>query len=731
MPLILPRPAVIRDNYMYDAGGGAFGFFYPNTPAGITVSNNIDMASGKTIQRDNTEVAGSPPPSPSGAPVIGSFSTDSGTVGDHITNDNTLTLTGTAAANSTVIVHDGAKLLGTAIANGSGAWSYTTAALANGAHSLTATDTVSGTTSAASPALSVTIDTAPPAAPVIVSFSTDTGTAGDHITSDNTLTLTGTAAANSTVTVHDGAKLLGTIVANGSGAWTYTTAALTSGAHSFTATATDAAGNSSAASSGLSVTIAAPSTAAATIAAFSIDSGKAGDHITNDTTLTLTGAAAANSTVTVHDGAKLLGTAIANGSGAWSYTTAALANGAHSLTATDTVLGTTSAASPALSVTIDTIAPAAPVIALFSTDTGKTGDHITSDNTLTLTGTAEANSTVTVHDGAKLLGGAVADGSGAWSYTTAALANGAHSLTATASDAAGNAGAPSAGLNVTIAATAAASPSIHTFSSDTGARGDHITSDNTLTLSGDAVANSTVTVHDGATLLGSTIANGSGVWSFATAPLTNGMHSFTATDTVLGATSAASPSLSATIDTVAPTTVVRGYLQNSDGTLTLGGTAEAGDAIKIYDGTTVLGATSVGSNGQWTYTTAVSSNAVHTFTSTATDIAGNIGKSAGAVIYGTPGNNALVSGAGNDVMTGNQGADTFVFHGTHFGNDVITDFHPQSVNHDTLVFDNFAILLAQAAQHGPDVVITVDAKDTITLQNVQLSSLHMNDVTIV
>ena len=38
----------------------------------------------------------------------------------------------------------------------------------------------------------------------------------------------------------------------------------------------------------------------------------------------------------------------------------------------------------------------------------------------------------------RCLGSAVANGSGAWTYTTAALANGAHSLTATASDAAAN-----------------------------------------------------------------------------------------------------------------------------------------------------------------------------------------------------------------------------------------------------------------------------------------------------
>ncbi len=39
---------VIRDNYMYAAG--AFGFFYPNTPTGVTISNNVNMATGTIIQ---------------------------------------------------------------------------------------------------------------------------------------------------------------------------------------------------------------------------------------------------------------------------------------------------------------------------------------------------------------------------------------------------------------------------------------------------------------------------------------------------------------------------------------------------------------------------------------------------------------------------------------------------------------------------------------------------------
>ena len=338
------------------------------------------------------------------APTIASFSTDSGTVGDGITNDNTLTLTGTAEANATVKVFDGATLLGSAVANGSGAWSYTTAALANGAHSLTATATdAAGNTGAASAALSVTIDTTAPVAPSITSFSPDTGTVGDGITTANVLTLTGTAEANATVKVFDGATLLGSAVANGSGAWSYTTAALANGAHSLTATATDAAGNTGVASAALAVTVTAPP-GAPTITSFSPDTGVVGDGITDPAILTLTGTAVANSTVKVYDGATLLGTATANGSGAWSFATVPLPDGLHSFTATDTVSGVTSAASAAMSVTIDTVAPAAPTIASFSTDSGTVGDGITNDNTLTLTGTAEANATVKVFDGATLLG---------------------------------------------------------------------------------------------------------------------------------------------------------------------------------------------------------------------------------------------------------------------------------------------------------------------------------------
>ena len=171
-----------------------------NLPTGASIKDTSGNAANLTGALATLWGLQIDPPSSTGVPTpsIASFSTDSGTVGDHITNDTTLTLTGTAEANATVKVYDGATLLGSVVANASGAWSYTTAALANGAHSLTATATdAAGNTSAASAALSVTIDTTAPVAPSIASFSTDSGMVGDGITNDNTLTLTGTAEANS------------------------------------------------------------------------------------------------------------------------------------------------------------------------------------------------------------------------------------------------------------------------------------------------------------------------------------------------------------------------------------------------------------------------------------------------------------------------------------------------------------------------------------------------------
>ena len=245
----------------------------------------------------------------------------------------------------------------------------------------------------------------PPGTPVISSYSTDSGTAGDRVTNDDTLTLTGTATANSTVTVYDGATSLGSTTTMPAVPGALPPPALTAWRSRFYCDGNGVAGNTRRRSAALSVTIDTQCPGHPGDCLVLDRQWHGGDGITNDNTLTLTGSAEANATVKVYDGVTLLGSATADGSGNWSYTTAALTNGAHSLTATATdVAGNTSAASSALSVTIDTTAPVTPAIAAFSTDSGTVGDGITNDNTLTLTGSAEANATVKVYDGATLLG---------------------------------------------------------------------------------------------------------------------------------------------------------------------------------------------------------------------------------------------------------------------------------------------------------------------------------------
>src|SRR5439155_107097 len=121
------------------------------------------------------------------------------------------------------------------------------------------------------------------------------------------------------------------------------------------------------------------------------------------------------------------------------------------------VAGNVSATSANFVVTIDTSA-AAPVFTGITTDTGSPStDRITTDQTLFLNGTSEANATGTVtRVGTGVVGSTTADGSGNWSfnYTGTTLAAGTHTFTATQADVAGNVSGVSANFVVTIDTTA-------------------------------------------------------------------------------------------------------------------------------------------------------------------------------------------------------------------------------------------------------------------------------------
>lgn len=383
------------------------------------------------------------------APVFTGITNDSGSSAtDNITNDATLVLNGTAEPGSTVTVtRVSAGVLGTATANGSGVWSYdyTGTTLGAGDHSFTATTAdVAGNVSPVSGAFIVTVDTSVNA-PVITAIGADTGSSTtDGITSDATLTLFGTAEAGSTVTVNRaGVGVLGTATASVGGLWSfdYTGTALVDGSYLFSASATDTGGNASAASADFPVRIDTTAPVAPVIAAISTDSGSlATDGITNDTTLQLSGTAEANAVVTLsRTGTGVLGTATADGSGAWSYdyTGTTLPEGVHDFTATATdAAGNVGAASAAFAVTVDTTAPA---ITSAATASG-------------MYGSAFATFTVTapgaVSFGATGLPGGLAIDSGTGAITGTPTSAGSFPATLTVTDAAGNAGTGTLTLTV-------------------------------------------------------------------------------------------------------------------------------------------------------------------------------------------------------------------------------------------------------------------------------------------
>ena len=255
----------------------------------------------------------------------------------------------------------------------------------------------------------------------------------------------------------------------------------------------------------------------------------------------------------------------AGAAGGWSYTTAALPDGSHSFTAkaTDTAGNTTTTSAVTATINtgqVDTTPPTETISTTIITDTGATATitsgGVTKDTTLGLSGTvsdAGGVSSVQIYDGATLLGPATVS-SGNWSYTTAALAGGSHSFTAKATDTAGNTTTTSA-----VTATVDTTPPTETISTtiitDTGATGTitsgGVTKDTTLGLSGtvsDAGGVSSVQIYDGATLLGPATVS-SGNWSYTTAALAGGSHSFTAKATDTAGNTTTTSAVTATVNT--------------------------------------------------------------------------------------------------------------------------------------------------------------------------------------
>ena len=510
-----------------------------------------------------------------------------------------VTLAGTAEADSTVTLYKDETFVATATATG-GIFEFAGVTLAEERNSFTATATDAAlNVSAKSGALVITLDTAAPAAPIFTNSTTTV--------SSSPVTLAGTAEADSTVTLYKDETSVATATATG-GIFEFAGVTLAEERNSFTATATDAALNVSAKSGALVITLdtAAPAAPIFTNSTTTVSSSP----------VTLAGTAEADSTVTLYKDETFVATATATG-GIFEFAGVTLAEERNSftLTATDAALNV-SAKSGALVITLDTAAPAAPIFTNSTTTV--------SSSPVTLAGTAEADSVITLYKDETFVATATATG-GIFEFAGVTLAEERNSFTLTATDAALNVSAKSGALVITLDTAAPAAP-IFTNSTTT-------VSSSPVTLAGTAEADSVITLYKDETSVATATATG-GIFEFAGVTLAEERNSFTATatDAALNV-SAKSGALVITLDTAAPAAPIftNSTTTVSSSPVTLAGTAEADSVITLYKDETFV-ATATATGGIFEFAGVTLAEERNSFTATATDAALNVSAKSGALV---------------------------------------------------------------------------------------------------
>ncbi|WP_114233265.1 Ig-like domain-containing protein, partial [Acinetobacter baumannii] len=543
------------------------------TDGSWSVPNPGNLVDGDTVTATATDPAGN-----TSLPGTGTVSADITApvvaLDDVLTNDSTPALTGTVNdPTATVVVNvDGVDY--PAVNNGDGTWTLadnTLPTLADGPHTITVTATDAAGNVGNDTAV-VTIDTVAPNAPVL-----DPINATDPVT--------GTAEAGSTVTVTYPDGTTATVVAGTDGSWSVPNPGNLVDGDTVTATATDPAGNTSLPGTGtVSADITAPVVA--------LD-----DVLTNDSTPALTGTVNdPTATVVVNvDGVDY--PAVNNGDGTWTLadnTLPTLADGPHTITVTATDAAGNVGNDTAV-VTIDTVAPNAPVL-----------DPINATDPVS--GQAEPGSTVTVTYPDGTTATVVAGTDGTWSVPNSGNLVDGDTVTATATDPAGNTSGPATAVVDAVAPTVALD--------------DVLTNDSTPALTGtvnDPTATVVVTV-DGTDY--PAVNNGDGTWTLADnalPTLADGPHTITVTATD-AAGNVGNDTAVVTIDTVAPNAPVLDPINATD---PVTGTAEAGSTVTVTypDGTTAT--VVAGTDGTWSVPNPGNLVDGDTVTATATDPAGN------------------------------------------------------------------------------------------------------------
>ena len=519
-------------------------------------------------------------------PTITSFdlgtSSDSGAVGDHITNLATVTLVGVTEANASVLLSNTSQ---TVIADTSGNFSFTGIMLSAGANNfnITATDSAGRT---ATDSQTITLDTTPPT--LTAALSDDNGASTtDGITSDAAVAGTASDTGGSLASVVVGLDSAGTFPLDvtsrlSSGSFAITAAdvntlaggTLAAGAHTLHFKATDVAGNVT--TKDVTFTFATPPTTPTFDLDSATDTGTTGDHTTLLANVTLVGTTTPNAAVVITDSSNnTVGSGTADGSGNFTFTAVPVSAGSNAFTATATISGGFTAT---FSQTILRDSTPPTLTAALANDTGVSStDGITSDATVTGTAVDGTNAVIAFIGSAdsdtSLSTNLISDIGSGGTFTLSqavittimggTISQGTHTIHLRAEDAAGN--TTNKDFTFTFDTTIATPTIVLDPASDTGTLGDNETNLATVALDGTTEANAAVVLKDGS---GNTVATGTadntGAFSFANVALAAGSNTFTVVATDPAGNSATSTTLTVTRDSTGPT--IAAALANDTGT---------------------------------------------------------------------------------------------------------------------------------------------------------------------
>ncbi|MBF7957585.1 Ig-like domain-containing protein [Rahnella victoriana] len=434
----------------------------------------------------------------------------------------------------------------------------------------------------------VTIDTTTPDSSKTVSvdaISTDTGLSStDFVTSDTSLTVTGslgaTLAADEVVQVStDGGLTWANATTIGTG-WTFTDGrTLTDGDYTYNVRVVDTAGNVGNVTSKVVTvdTVAPDASKTVTIDSIATDTGSsASDFVTSDTSLTVTGSIGAELSpgevvqISVDNGATW--TTVTLQGSTWTYVDGRTLTDGQTLYQVRVVDQAGNVGQTAQQVvTIDTTAPTQIItIDAVSNDTGDSAsDFITSDNTLTMTGSLSAALATDERaqislDGGKTWTDVVVNGVG-WSYdaTGTVLADGNYNVQVRVIDQAGNVGTIGSQTVVIDTLNPEAVATIVQYSDDegdrTGSFGSGTSTDETApTLSGTlskAMADGEVLkIYRNGVFVGVATVVGL-AWTFSDSALADGTYVYVATSQDLAGNTTSSTDFTLKVDTSIPTTM--------------------------------------------------------------------------------------------------------------------------------------------------------------------------------